>query len=270
MKVLIALLAFATVAYGGVVPKLFAPMNGRIIGGDEAIPGEFPMIISLKYQGSHRCGGAVIAEDKILTAAHCVDGTSAASLQVWAGAHNQQQDEPTQQRIAAASFVMHPTWNPNTIDGDVAVVVLSSKLEFNDRVQWACIPSQGRVPSGATWNIGWGLTSNGGSVSPILRKVEIDIVPRATCESIYSFINPITMGMVCARKAGQNAGSCNGDSGSPLLCNKDTDSQYICGVVSWGIGGNCGNPSYPSVFANPAHFSNWIVENAEGTAVCSA
>jgi secreted trypsin-like serine protease len=269
MKVLIALLALATVAYGGVVPKLFAPMNGRIIGGIEATPHEFPMIISLKYQGSHRCGGAVIAANKVLTAAHCVDGTSASSLQVWAGAHNQQNQEPNQQRIAASSFVMHPNWNPNTINADVAVITLSANFQFNDYVSASCIPTQGRVPSGATWNIGWGLTSNGGSVSAILRKVEIDIVPRATCESIYQSINPITAGMVCARKAGQNAGSCNGDSGSPLLCNKDTSSEYICGVVSWGIGGNCGNPSYPSVFANPAEYSNWIVQNAAGTQTCA-
>lgn len=269
MKAFFVLLAIVAVAHGKSLPRLFSPMSGRIIGGVEATPGEFPMIISLQYQGSHRCGGAVLTNMHILTAAHCVDGVNAGSLQIVAGAHQQNTNEPDQQRIAAARFVMHPTWNSNTIDGDVAVITLSSSLTMNSRVESACIPSQGRVPSGATWNIGWGLTSNGGSVSPILRKVEIDILERQTCQSIYQFINPITPGMVCARKAGQNAGACNGDSGSPLLCNKDTASEFICGVVSWGIGGNCGNPNYPSVFANPAHYSDWIVQNADGARTCS-
>lgn len=267
MKVFIVLLAIATVAYGKNLPRLFSPANGRIIGGVEATPGAWPMIISLKYQGSHRCGGAVLTNTKILTAAHCVDGVSAGQLQVWSGAHNQQVQEPTQQRIAAASFVMHPEWNSASINGDVAVITLSSSLSFDARTQPHCIPTQGRVPSGAAMNIGWGLTSNGGSVSPVLRQVEIDILERATCQSIYQFINPITMGMVCARKAGVNAGSCNGDSGSPLLCGT-AGNRFICGVVSWGIGGNCGNPNYPSVFANPAHYSTWIVQQAPGTQTC--
>jgi len=267
MKVLLVLLVVVAAAYGGAIPKLFAPMQGRIIGGTQATPHEFPMIVSLKYMGSHRCGGGIITPSHILTAAHCVDGISASGLEVWAGAHNQAIQEPDTQRIPAENFIMHPAWNPNTIDGDVAIITLSRPIAEHDKVGTIRIPAQGHEPSGAVKNIGWGLTSNGGSVSNVLMKVDIALKTRQECQSIYQFINPITMGMVCAGGT-TNAGSCNGDSGSPLLCGPET-SRYVCGVVSWGIGGQCGAPQYPSVFANPAHYSNWIVQNAPGTEIAN-
>jgi len=266
MKVLLVLLVVVALAYGKATPKLFAPMQGRIIGGSQATPGEFPMIVSLKYLGSHRCGGGILTANHILTAAHCVDGISAGNLHVWVGAHNQAIQEPEVRIHPAASFVMHPTWNAGTIDGDVAVITLSTPIELSHpRASTIRIPTQGHEPTGPAKNIGWGLTSNGGQVSNVLMKVDITMKTREECRSIYQFINPITAGMVCAG-ASTDAGSCNGDSGSPLLCGTPAN-HYCCGVVSWGIGGQCGSPNYPSVFGNPAHFSNWIVQQAPGTQV---
>jgi len=258
MKVLLALCFLFACAYG--LPRQFAaPMNGRIIGGIIADPGEFPSIISLRYLGTHRCGGMILSKTHVLTAAHCVTGVLPGSLNCWAGAHNNNQPEESQQRIGVRTIVVHSAWHEETINNDIAILTLAGAFDFNVRVQPIHIAYEGHEPSGPVMNIGWGLLANGAVLPPVqLHKVQIEMHNRTECQRIYAGVNAITPAMICAADPDRNAGSCNGDSGSPLIASDLGANKYAAGLVSWGIQGNCGNPAWPSVFTRVSHFTNWI------------
>jgi secreted trypsin-like serine protease len=270
MKITISLCLFLQVAFGSPILEesltAVAFGEGRIIGGQDARPNAYPYQISLQYSSNggvkkHRCGGSVLSATKILTAAHCVDTVKPNQLAVVAGAHNMKVLEPTQQRRDVASFAVHPSWNSRNINNDIAVLTLSEPLELNDVVKVISIAPQGIEPSGPALGTGWGLTENGGSVPPdALQEVQLKVFPRSRCQLIYSIINPINKTMMCANSPGEHKGACNGDSGSPLVCNNGggSGSDYQCGVVSWGVRGQCGNPNFPSVYANVANYHNWI------------
>ena len=102
---------------------------GRIVGGTEATPHEYPFIVALSIDGLYFCGGSIISETVILTAAHCLDG--AGFVEVTAGAHNQAKPEPTQQIITSRDLKVHEKWSSGTLDKDIAIAILPEALEFN-------------------------------------------------------------------------------------------------------------------------------------------
>lgn len=100
-----------------------------------------------------------------------------------------------------------------------------------------------------------GTTSSGSSSLPsALRRVDVPIVARSTCNTNYS--GDITSAMVCAAVSGGGKDSCQGDSGGPLV---NTGKQLI-GIVSWGQG--CALANYPGVYTRVGSFVTWINANA--------
>lgn len=77
----VAILALSTSVYGNPIPQ----SKIKIVGGSAAEAGEFPFIVSLQRRGSHFCGGTLLNENTVLTAAHCSTSANAASVSVRAG-----------------------------------------------------------------------------------------------------------------------------------------------------------------------------------------
>ena len=107
---------------------------------------------------------------------------------------------------------------------------------------------------------GWGQTREGDktSISDILLKVRVPVVPHQQCEQMYAVHNPpyaITDKMICAGTEGKD--SCQGDSGGPLTCN-DIYGKYLCGIVSFGVG--CGQRDYPGVYTDVSKYLGWIYQ----------
>jgi trypsin len=276
MKSLLIFAVILSVAFAGPLKhykgkRLFAPMQERIIGGEQADEGEFPYLVSIQLFGAHSCGGSILNSNHILTAAHCLQGMLPILITVVAGAHNQMVNatvEPSQQRIGSLLHFLHPTWDDVAIDGDVGIIRLVNTLDLDDadgRVR----PLPGIAAQDFEWdegtraiNMGWGYTYNGAILpARFPHKVTINTWARTHCETIYNPINLFTQSMICAGShQGQPAGSCSGDSGSPLMCEiiPGSDEFVACGVVSWGIQGECGNPVWPTVFGNVAFAAEWI------------
>jgi secreted trypsin-like serine protease len=229
-----------------------------IVGGSNASAGQFPYQISLQDRsGFHFCGGSLIGDQWILTAAHCIDGQSASQLQVEIGMLRQSTGGEV---ITVAQVVKHPSYVASTNNNDMALLRLSRAASVGTKV--ALMDSANE----ATWSgggdmatvSGWGTLSSNGSTPDTLQFVQVPIVTNAQCQSAYPQEN-ITNAMLCAGFIGQGGrDSCQGDSGGPLVV--DVNGVYAqTGVVSWGYG--CADRRYPGVYARVTTFRSWLEQN---------
>merc|ERR1719213_1140030 len=145
--------------------------GGKIVGGTEAYPGEFPHQIALLrggVGGSLMCGGSLVASDMVVTAGHCCDGQSASRLGVRVGSHNLYSEDPDQADIAVAKVLNHEDYDSWTIENDICMLDLEGSADLSSSViDTISIPSSGQeYPSGHMCTVsGWGTTSEGGSLA---------------------------------------------------------------------------------------------------------
>jgi len=228
--------------------------NTFIVGGSTAAAGDAPWIVSIR-RTSHFCGGSIINSRAILTAAHCIDGQTASSLQI---RYNTLQHGSGGTLVSVSSLVRHGSYNPSTIDHDIGLLRLSADLSLGGtQARAVSLPAQGSDPSSGTSVLiaGWGTTSSGGSTLPAnLLKVTTSIVSRTTCQQNYGS-SSITGNMVCAGETNGGKDACQGDSGGPM-----TAGNTLVGVVSWGRG--CALAGYPGVYTRVGNYITWINANA--------
>ncbi|KAL1501553.1 hypothetical protein ABEB36_006854 [Hypothenemus hampei] len=238
-----------------IVPSAVSP-GLKIVGGTVAARGQFPYQVALIINNSGFCGGSILSNQWVLTAAHCVD--TATSVQIIVGAHNPRTtvNEPTQVRLAANARTVHAQWNPNTIANDVALLRAASipvGQSGISRVNLAAA-SAGTFAGSNGVISGWGRTSDASSaIATELRTVTVPVITNAVCQQTYG-TSSVNAQHICTSGA-NGRGSCNGDSGGPLTVN-----GVQVGIVSFGTrlcaAGN------PSVFARVSHFRSWISSNS--------
>ncbi|XP_062549411.1 brachyurin-like [Armigeres subalbatus] len=244
------------------------PVPGRrITNGQQATPGQFPYQIALLSTfaaGTGLCGGSVLTNNFILTAAHCVQNASGGTAIM--GAHNRVLTEATQQRIAfsAAGINIHPGYTLTNIRNDIATVRLNSAITFNDRVVPARLPVAGdsRTFGGWTGTVsGFGRTSDASTAtSAVVMFTTNPILTQADCLARWGGnTNLIQAQNICLSGDGGRS-SCNGDSGGPLTA-QDSGSLQV-GIVSFGSDAGC-SVGMPSVYVRVSHFRDWIISNSD-------
>ncbi|MEX0993306.1 MAG: serine protease [Solirubrobacterales bacterium] len=234
----------------------------RIVGGDTTTASEWPWTVAIvrhQNQGGTdlsrlRCGGSLLAATVVLTAAHCLDGQTAATLQAVTGRTTLTSSEGQRHDLTQAT--VDPDYAGSPPVHDVAILDLATPstqpqiaiVGPGDNALWAT--------DTIAWVLGWGLTSQGGLKSDTLREVDVPIISDATCTSDYgSGFDPFTM--VCAGY--QDTGgkdSCNGDSGGPLVVSNG-GGWLLAGVVSWGFG--CAQADFPGVYARVGEYAEGSV-----------
>lgn len=225
--------------------------HSKIVGGVEAEKGEFPFMVSLQMGRSHFCGGSLISSHWVLTAAHCIYTTSLPVRgRVVIGAHALSDTDVEIFKIKQA--IKHPRYEERArADFDYALVELDGDSKFEP------IKLDGKDASlpleGMAITAGWGSTFEGGSVNPLLLKVEVPLTSQVKCDQAYP--GDITDTMICAGLDAGGKDSCQGDSGGPLLV-KTESGDILVGVVSWGEG--CARPKKYGVYSRVSQAIDWI------------
>ncbi|XP_066916917.1 trypsin-2-like [Clytia hemisphaerica] len=236
----------------------------RIVGGTNARPGDWPWQVQIDLNtdwGRYWCGGTLINDEWIVSAAHCFeDDTRARNYDIYLGEHDIRSKSGNEQKMEVAEIIMHPGYKYGDVDNDMALIRLKKKASFNTYVRPACFPdSSVKFPSGEECYVtGWGALRTGGSSPRILQQAKIPLVPQHECQRAMG--NDITKNMFCAGYANKRIDSCQGDSGGPLVCKKRTstgqDVWYLWGVVSWGI--DCASPGYYGVYSSIENMGSWV------------
>ncbi|XP_025195154.1 trypsin-1-like isoform X2 [Melanaphis sacchari] len=233
--------------------------NSRVVGGTDSIPGEFPWQISLQLvtgkTARHMCGGSVINENWVLTAAHCVYGLSEDVLSVVAGKNDLYTVKNGDQRVKVADIYLNG-FDKKWFSRDIALLRVVPALVFDGfYVSPICIPR----PE-TQFDNGWGRVSENGDFAHVLQKVRLPLIAVDDCLNLYNnagYGDYVSRCVICGGGTLEyEADSCQGDSGGPLTCLADDNRFYLCGIVSWGLG--CANPTYPGVYTAVSCYSDWI------------
>ncbi|XP_063748914.1 hyaluronan-binding protein 2-like isoform X1 [Eleginops maclovinus] len=240
--------------------------SSRIFGGRKAVPGAHPWQVSVqnKAKGSsfdfqHYCGGILLSSCWVLTAAHCIESNY--DYQVVLGGVNIEKEEEMDQTIPVIQTIVHENYRstPKALYNDIALL----KLQVTDSpycacetrfVKAVCLPDQA-FPAGKECVIsGWGATETL-RVSPQLLNARVFMISDERCRNLDDYRNVLDSSMFCAGTLQGGIDSCQGDSGGPLVCEKN-GTQYVAGVVSWGVG--CAEKNKPGVYVNVNSFTDWI------------
>ena len=203
-----------------------------IVGGEEVDPAcpncKYEFMVSLQ-QGGHFCGGSLVREDWVITAAHCVTGNNN-GLQVKIGLHNVNGTTGSITRNVD-QVIIHPQYSGWSLDNDYALLHLSQPVTNFEPIQLITDTDHDEEPVMSTV-MGWGATYSGGWGSDVL--LEVDVPIDDSCGNYSN--SDITNNMVCAGDNNGGEDSCQGDSGGPLIMTNSDGEYELIGIVSWGYG----------------------------------
>jgi len=236
----------------------------KIVGGQTTEENEYPWqvgLISSSRDKTPFCGGSLISDTEILTAAHC---TQSGVSWVVLGEHSLSDDSDGQQRVRVCSVTDHPQYNAATTDYDFSILTLCDPVTFATDVAPVCLPSTSNYADDNVNAVvsGWGTLQSGGSQPNLLQDDTVQTMTNAQCRATGYSSSQITNQMICASNPGKD--SCQGDSGGPLVTPDATTGAYtLIGVVSWGAG--CAQNNYPGVYSRVEAQLSWIEQNTKGT-----
>ncbi|XP_015280486.1 PREDICTED: plasma kallikrein [Gekko japonicus] len=239
-------------------------LDSRVVGGTNSTLGEWPWQVSLHVKLSvqkHHCGGSIIGDRWILTAAHCTEDLLIPDVwRVYTGILKQSEINEDTPFFKVQEIIVHPEYEVSEEGYDIALMKLDRPMNFSDLQQPLCLPTNEdtKENTGYTncWVTGWGYTTERGQIQDVLQKVNIPLIANAECQLRYRDFR-IHNKMVCAGYSEGGKDACKGDSGGPLQC-KHKKAWYLVGITSWGEG--CARPEHPGVYTNVAEFVEWILE----------
>ncbi|XP_063052449.1 ovochymase-2 [Engraulis encrasicolus] len=269
MKFTAALLSVAFCLHLGLSAVLPGPKCGfpevrglldrslRIVGGTEALYGSHPWLVSLKSMGLHFCGGSILSDRWILTAAHCLYHMSNSTLQnvtAVVGEHDRRRPDRGEQTFRLKTVKIHEKYRSSSpMNYDIALLELDGQIQFGEHAQPLCLPlpSEKFQPSASCIVAGWGRVRERGYLPPVTQEVMLDLVDPARCKHVLQTLRPrrTPLTVVCAGPERGGRDACQGDSGGPLLCRREDDHWAVVGVTSWGKG--CGRSWIDNLFKSP-------------------
>jgi len=228
----------------------FAQWSGRIVGGQTAQPHQFPYQVSLRSAtNSHFCGASIVAENWVLTAAHCTINRSTANTISVVNAHHFSADGTP---YATQRIVNHEGYDSSVLTNDIALVQTVQNILFSDTVQPIAI-SHDFIGAGVQVRVsGWGRLVYNGDLPQYLQYMDVVTLSNGDCRSRHpNLYYLVSEGTLCGYGGREGQGTCHGDSGGPIVAN----NQQVA-AVSWGY--QCAR-GRPDGFVRLSVFVPWIV-----------
>ncbi|XP_040843882.1 chymotrypsin-like elastase family member 2A [Ochotona curzoniae] len=237
--------------------------QSRVVGGEEAKANSWPWQVSLQYSSGgswyHTCGGSLVHNRWVLTAAHCI--SSSRTYRVVLGRHSLSKAETGSVTVSVSKLVVHENWDANKVANgyDIALIKLASAVTLTSKIQTANLPPAGTILANnyPCYVTGWGRLQTNGASPDVLQQGRLLVVSYATCSSSSWWGSTVKNNMVCAGGDGITS-SCNGDSGGPLNCQDSSGKWQVHGIVSFGSSLGCNYYRKPSVFTRVSYYNAWI------------
>jgi len=264
--------------------------SNRVAHGNNSDLFEFPWAAQLGYDRitsfSYNCGGTVISDFYVLTAAHCLVGLSGGiklvSVRLGEYDLSKKEDcdgdpqdpicsEPVQD-VNVKSYVAHPAYERKRVLNDIGIVQMERAANFGQRnIKPICLPftkELQQLPKHFVV-IGWGQTERSYR-SPILQKAAVPLYDQEKCRNKFTNLpaqKRVTLinGQFCAGGEGK-VDACRGDSGSSIQAVGSVNErpkmvQY--GIVSYGVA-TCGIESgFPGIYTKVSEYLNWMLDNMQ-------
>ena len=256
------------------------PGGSKIVNGVAAEPNSWPWIVNFFItetagaSSGYTCGGTILNEHWVLTAAHCVldfDGNKLADFVANFAQHRTAGDDANEfsMKVGPENVFVHPNYGSST-NFDVALIRYDNSIftkamnkGAEDKVAAACMPVNDYTPGDACWVAGWGTLTENGSMPNKLQSVGVNLFSSDYCADYTEYGASINPDEICAGLPDMDGDgltdggkdSCQGDSGGPLICEVDGRAT-ITGIVSWGAG--CAGKGLPGVYGNVYQYGEWL------------
>lgn len=270
-KRIAAIVAALATGLSGAVPAeaLVAP---KIYYGDVvSAPNPYPWMTALLrpsvsdgYQAQF-CGGSLMAENVVITAAHCVEDISADEVEIAVNVLNLS-DITSGQRQIVEEIIIHPDWDTDTTENDIALLILEDG-SVNAGIETIDLVAAGTNLTAGTdvRALGWGEIETG-DYPELLRTVDLDIAsdPGDACGLYGGSYDPISMLCATGTTGSNTKDTCSGDSGGPLFSTAGGNYRLV-GLTSWGNA--CGLSSYPGIYTRITTYLDWIEQETAQTLI---
>ncbi|XP_059621358.1 serine protease gd-like isoform X3 [Phlebotomus argentipes] len=254
--------------------NIYVPL---VLEGTTIQRGTWPWLVSVysysKLRLGFRCGATLVSRKLVVTAAHCFFDiykrrVKTEDVIVILGQYNLKRPHDTGSEIVYPDSVnIHPNYGKrNSIDSDIAVVVLTEAIRFTTYIRPACLwnetESKESIVGHKGFSAGWGRDENGNFFTELPKQIEIPVVSDEECLRSHEAFPKITSEVTfCAGWRNGSEGPCNGDSGGPLIFDRE-GRWTLRGVVSTSLstdGSNTCNLNEYVVFTDVAKFRQWII-----------
>ncbi|XP_060663556.1 trypsin delta [Drosophila nasuta] len=252
-------------ALANLVPSAALEISPKVVGGTPISIDSAPYQVSVRmtdrdrvsFGSGHICGGVVISQRLVVTAAHCTYNSNknkyytAGDYVLVMGTSYLTSTTNNTLQYYVQELIPHPSYNPNTLVNDIALMFINGYIPWTSASVKALPLNTVNLAAGVNCSVtGWGVTSSGSSVSSnALRVGYVPIVSYLQCAIGYGNV-PRTQ--LCAGYMTGGIDACQGDSGGPLMCN-----NALAGIVSYGY--ECALANYPGVYTNVSAYNAWII-----------
>jgi trypsin len=256
----IGVLTTCALVFGFLAPAGAAAVQPRIVGGQPVQITAVPWQVSVRSGGDF-CGGALISDRWILTAAHCVEGVGPEAIRATVGSSVL---SPPGNPLPIAAIFVNPEWDANMFTGDVALIELAVPVTLSAQVRPIALPDD---LDAATWPAagtpgrvsGWGSTdSNAPALQNELRAAGLLVLAGPSDPVCGQYGGAYAaLAHLCAGVPQGGVDSCQGDSGGALAVDQ-SGVPVVAGIVSFGVGAGCGIAEFPGVYSRVTTYLPWI------------